>query len=62
MVNGDPVELKRLVKNILSICGGNYTETFYRMMLEPLESINYYIEVFNDYQKEVSESMKKKSE
>jgi len=55
------VELKRLVKNILSICGGNYTETFYRMMNEPLETINYYIEIFNDYQREVSEEMKKQT-
>jgi hypothetical protein len=51
--------LSRLVKNILAICGGVYTETFYRMMLEPLEDIHYYIEVFNEYQKEVSEEMKK---
>jgi hypothetical protein len=54
--------LSRLVKNILSICGGNYTETFYRMMLEPLEQINYYIDIFNSYQKEVSEAMKKETQ
>ncbi|XAI95765.1 hypothetical protein [Dolichospermum phage Dfl-JY23] len=57
---GVEIDGNQIKKAILSACGGNYTETYFRLLSMPIKKLFDMLNLFSEYQQEQEKMMKER--